>query len=592
MTNLGSMMASLGVDTRGLSKAQRQFKTFGKHSVSVLTKVKQEVFSLKMAIGSMAGAYGVGRLTTSFLTAARTTENYRLRLDALLGSTEQGRRAFEDMAKFAAKVPFEYNEIMGAATQLAGVMKGGVDEINQWMPLIADLAAVSGLSIQDTTGQVIRMYSAGAAAADMFRERGILAMLGFKAGVSYTAEETRKKMMEAWTKADSQFRGLTGEMAKTWDGLMSMISDKWFQLRSMIMEAGIYDELKKQLELVNERFGAWIKDNEALIKQKIPEYIDDVKRALQDLKGALDDIKPYLNFMTEHWEILVGLMVGAKFGPTGALAGVAIGAWADAMRSVKDLIEDIQKDSESLGITLPKAFSYERVKIIDEAIASLNARLNTLQQQLKNMSFKDRLVRGTTKITSEIEKTKKKIRELQQERVAALQWLRARTPRIEAEMTGKELAGFDPEEIIRSYQRVQKIIEKPIDLTGLGKQIGEMLEQINLNAIGYAATIEKIDDYELAGHKKVLVDLSGLGETIQKNALEAKSVTSKVFEGIKDGIKDNIAQWTDWADASKQITTDYLYSLRSGFSDTLYYGIRGDWEELKDASGIVFWTAC
>ena len=99
---------------------------------------------------------------------------------------------FETMSKFAAKVPFEYEKIMSSATALAGVMEGGVDEVEQWMPMISDLAAVSRLSIEETTGQIIRMYSAGAAAADLFRERGITAMLGFQAGARYTAEETRE----------------------------------------------------------------------------------------------------------------------------------------------------------------------------------------------------------------------------------------------------------------------------------------------------------------------------------------------------------------------------------------------------------------
>jgi len=59
------------------------------------------------------------------------------------------------------------------------------------------------------------MYSAGAASADLFRERGILAMLGFQAGVTYSAEETRQRLMQAWLEPESKFKGMTGEMAKT-----------------------------------------------------------------------------------------------------------------------------------------------------------------------------------------------------------------------------------------------------------------------------------------------------------------------------------------------------------------------------------------
>ena len=223
--NIGELTATLGVDVKGLLTAQRQFDAFGKKATTTLSRVADKMFSLKTAIAGLVGTYGLSRLARSFIGVASETENYRLRLVALLGSVEEGNRAFEEMAKFAGQVPFEYREIMGAATTLAGVMKGGVDEIEKWMPMIADLAAATGLGLEMTLSNFVKMYSAGASAADAFRERGILAMMGFKTGVHYTVEETRKMMWEAWTKVGSKFRGLTSDMEKTWTGLNSMLAD-------------------------------------------------------------------------------------------------------------------------------------------------------------------------------------------------------------------------------------------------------------------------------------------------------------------------------------------------------------------------------
>ena len=45
-----------------------------------------------------------------------------------------------------------------------------------------------------------------AVAADMFRDRGVLAMLGFKAGAKYSVEETRKMMFDAWNATGSKFK--------------------------------------------------------------------------------------------------------------------------------------------------------------------------------------------------------------------------------------------------------------------------------------------------------------------------------------------------------------------------------------------------
>lgn len=213
-----------------------------------LGKLKKSVLNLKTVFAGLVIGGSGGLLAKSFLNAARETENYQVRLKVLLGSQKEGNRLFKEMSEYASRVPFEYNEIMGAATQLSGIMKGGVDEITQWMPLIGDLAAASGLGIRKTTEQVSRMLSAGAATADLFRERGVLSMLGFQAGVSYSAEETRKQLMAEWTKAGSQFAGTTGEMAKTWDGLMSMLSDAWFNFRQMVMDSGVFDAMKASVQ--------------------------------------------------------------------------------------------------------------------------------------------------------------------------------------------------------------------------------------------------------------------------------------------------------------------------------------------------------
>ncbi|WP_020675565.1 tape measure protein [Geopsychrobacter electrodiphilus] len=206
------------------------------------------VLNLKTLIGGAIAGGGIGLLGKSFLDAARTSENYRIRLNHLLGSQKEGNKLFKAMADYAGRVPFAYDQVMGSATQLAGILKGGVSEIKQWMPLIGDLAAVSGLGIQEATEQVSRMLSAGAASADMFRERGILAMLGFQAGVTYSVDETRKKLMEAWNDPKSKFKDATKDMASTWDGLISMLSDAWFSFRNAVMDTGVFDGLKKMVQ--------------------------------------------------------------------------------------------------------------------------------------------------------------------------------------------------------------------------------------------------------------------------------------------------------------------------------------------------------
>lgn len=242
-----AVLRKVGGETRRMGDSMKRIATEGSANFQ---RLRSSVLNLKTAIVAAVGVAGVGMLAKGFVDVSRVTEGYRTRLKFLLGSVEEGNRLFEEMSELATRLPYEYKDIMGASTALAGVMKGGVEEVKQWIPLISDLATVSGLSIQDTTSQVIRMYSAGAAAADMFRERGILAMLGFQAGVSYSAEETRNALISAWEDPESKFRDASKDMAKTWDGMLGMLADAWFQFRAAIMEEGPFEVMKDGIQSV------------------------------------------------------------------------------------------------------------------------------------------------------------------------------------------------------------------------------------------------------------------------------------------------------------------------------------------------------
>ncbi len=227
------------------------------------------------------------KLSDDFIGAASAAESYTVRLNRLLGSQAEGNRMFREMSEYATKAPFEYAEIMESATALSGVMNGGVDEIKRWMPMIGDLAAVSGLSIQETTGQVVRMYSAGAASADLFRERGVLAMLGFQAGVSYSADETRKKMFQAWEATDSKFRDVTNDLSKTWKGTMSMFSDYWFQFRTTVMDAGPFDAMK-------EGFRGVLYEIERLKREgKLDEWAKDIADSIMSVSHSFTKLHAF-----------------------------------------------------------------------------------------------------------------------------------------------------------------------------------------------------------------------------------------------------------------------------------------------------------
>lgn len=343
--------------TAALRKATAAVVRFASRAVREFVRVTRSVtgfvrglFSLRrvlttLAAGAAAG-YGLKRLAGLFIDAGSVTEQLQVRLSALLGSQAEGARLFKEMADFAGRVPFEFRDVMAAATQLTGVMEGGVDQVRAWIPLIGDLAAVSGLSIQQATEQVIRMYSAGAASADLFRERGILAMLGFQAGVSVSAEETRKRLVEAWQDAGSKFRGVTDELAKTWEGKMSMLKDAWFQFKDEVAKAGFLDFAKETLDDIL----TTIEDLKTRGKLKI--WAEESSKAMTKFFETLRDGFPVFLRLVGA----VGWLVGKTVALTDFFAKVA--AWmvvnAEAGKGVTFAWKDFGKEVENVGTKLPK----------------------------------------------------------------------------------------------------------------------------------------------------------------------------------------------------------------------------------------------
>jgi hypothetical protein len=341
------MRAERAKNTKLKQLAEQQYshqvsllKSFEKHWVSVggaihhkVGGIFRSVFSLKGALVSLAGAAGIGLTTKAFLDAANVTEQYQIRLKFLLRDADAAKQVFRDMSDYAARVPHTYEQIMESATRLSGIMSGGSEEIKQWMPLIGDLAAATGFTIQETTGQIIRMYSAGAAAADMFRERGISTMLGFTAGVHYSAEETRRILLDSWSKTGSQFRGAADELGKTWTGLMSMLHDRWFQFRNLVMEQGLFDNAKNALDGMLEKIDSLEKNG------RLDEWAKTMAGVVTDsFKIMTEAVALFINTTTwalEGWIKTYGVIMRTQIQSSIAGYDLAITQVDIKMRNVQ-----------------------------------------------------------------------------------------------------------------------------------------------------------------------------------------------------------------------------------------------------------------
>ena len=268
-----------------------------------LGRLKASVFNLRNAFIGL----GAGLVIRNIVNTGKQIENLKVQLKFLFGSAQEGAKAFDEMAKFAAKVPFSLEEIQRGSGVLAVVSKDA-KELAHLMRITGNVAAVTGLDFKTTAEQIQRSLSAGISAADLFRDKGVKEMLGFKAGATASIEETAAAFERVFGKG-GRFDGATDELAETFGGTLSMIGDKWVQFKISLLDAGFYSELKRQFSDLNKSMA---KNSEALDKIAITIGTG--------LAIAVEKIADGIKFMAEHsralgiaFKVLISLKIGFMF---------------------------------------------------------------------------------------------------------------------------------------------------------------------------------------------------------------------------------------------------------------------------------------
>lgn len=318
----------------------------------------------KAALSAAAFGYAIQRIGRHLVSAASEVEGYQIVLRKTLGSVKEGNKLFKFMSKYASTVAHEFRDLMGSAVTLSGVLKGGADATIKWIPLLGDLGAYAkllGIDMWETTSQIIRFFSTGAAAADLFREKGVLALLGFKAGVHYSVQETQKILMEAWEDPKSKFRGLAKDLASTWMGLMSMFKDAWFLARLEIMKGGLFEYLKEWLGNITAEIkrmaaqGDWIK-----IGDSITRYIISIRIVLK-----------YIEMWKEALLTIADITVAMAMGRFHEAK-----VWGDVGKMTQDII-NLQIRSLKMQLAQQRENTRQRLVDLRAELAAEKAIVNT-----------------------------------------------------------------------------------------------------------------------------------------------------------------------------------------------------------------------
>lgn len=182
--------------------------------------LKSLVFNIYTAIAALAGLVSGFALLKSALGTASEFEDVETVLSNIFGSVEKGSIALDSVTRLAQELPFAFQDLAGAAPVLATV-SANLTELEENMLLAANIAANFGIPFDQAASSLQRAFSAGAGAADVFREKGVLAAAGFEAGVSVSIEETVTKLKEFGT----EIEGAAEKLNEKFSGAVSQTKD-------------------------------------------------------------------------------------------------------------------------------------------------------------------------------------------------------------------------------------------------------------------------------------------------------------------------------------------------------------------------------
>jgi len=382
MKQLKASLSQTKKQTQNTTKSMKQSFAGVRSSIGGITGT---IFSLKGALVGLGAGAGV----KSLIDVGSSVESLQIRFETLFGSAEEGSKAFDTMAEFASKVPFSLKEIQAGSGSLISVAEDA-DELGSLLEMTGTIAAATGLDFNTASQQIQRSLSAGIGAADLFRDRGVTAMLGFEAGAKVSVKET-KEALERFAKENE---GITDRLASTFSGTLSMLGDAVFGFQRTVNDAGFFSELTKHFTDLREH----IEENKAQL-QEFGKDISDV------LVGAMNLLRDALVFVARNFDLVIiaikGFiafkLAGVVFAITSGFIAMAKGIKLAQLATVK-LNKQFRKNIFGL-VTAGAIVLADQLGLLDKLFKDETESVEDSSKALdKNAQATDRLANARKKL--------------------------------------------------------------------------------------------------------------------------------------------------------------------------------------------------
>lgn len=483
----------------------------------------------RLAAGALVGI-GIGKFGASVVQVGRQVENLQTRFKFLFGSAEEGAKAFDTLSKFAGTVPFTLEEIAAASGNLAVVSKDA-EQLGKNLQLTANVAAISGLDFRLAGEQIQRALSGGISSADLLRERGIKALLGFKDGVKVTTKETQEAFDRVFG-PNGEFAGAAVALANNFDGLQSMVQDKFFNIRKIISDAGPFDRLKAIIGVFDKAITNNFDNIEKAAQGFGQAIVTGFEKTLIGGAMAIDAIKPVTDFFQRAFNNIVnatnslpgyikalGVVGFLALGIKGKLVVAVIAGVSDKIVSIfAGLIDFIAKGKAKVAQFYDAIGMKEAAKNMRKNSISMKKEADALRNKFKGVGKESS--KTVESIDQMIETVSENAGAYGENTTAVLEFLKSL--REEEELQKKTKKSIDDkiaagEKDVDTTKKQAKAVDEYKD--ALGKTFDEAQEKFSAIDLAVGLT------------KQVFVSLKqGIGDAFADAILGAKSFKESISD--------------------------------------------------------------
>ncbi|MGD9638386.1 MAG: tape measure protein [Alphaproteobacteria bacterium] len=331
---IGSSLSNV-VDASGFSKLQTGFAGLNSGMSNVMNKTGALATKFTL-LGGTAG-FAFKKL---FVDTASQFEQFSTILTTLLGSSDKADKAMDWVSNFAAKTPYELDEVTEAFVKLKSY---GIDPQAGALKSVGDAAAAMGKPLSQ---MVEALADAQSGEFTRLKEAigGTFQTVGNNIAYSFVDKDDNERTFAA-AKNDAvalqkmvlkafEAKGYTGAMdnlSGTWSGMLSNLADIWTRFANLVMSSGVFDFMKGKLSGILQKLNE-MSDNGKLKQlaetfgQKLVVALSATWEALKQISAAfmsLINVMPKIANFVGGWGNLLKIVALVMAGPLlAAIAGL------------------------------------------------------------------------------------------------------------------------------------------------------------------------------------------------------------------------------------------------------------------------------